>query len=209
MEIEIAKVILFFHGISDQIQAYYTANKFGFILVWMSVTVAIGLFGRSLKEDSVKNSGFFHDLKQRWQQRKMVNQYNGIPASVTFCNPNPSPQVNQQKAVPVGPSIYYHGGPMDGVMDIYRNGRIRLGASNPKGFWMSPSFDTAASYAGSKGNGSGGIVELQIDNDVVLTDRKGGYFVLEIPPGVNGEYWTFDSGVYPVAVYDLNRNRIS
>jgi hypothetical protein len=98
----------------------------------------------------------------------------------------------------------YHGTSLGNALDIYRTGLWLIGPASPRGVYIGDTVDIARQYAGS----SGGIVVIDIDPGVQLTDRGGGIYVCEVP-GVtpNHDYYRIE-GLLPVGVLSPRGERI-
>lgn len=94
---------------------------------------------------------------------------------------------------------------MEGVLDIFRYNRVKIGRSMPRGFYVMTDIDEAMVYTGY----SGGVVELYMPLSVTLENGNSECaFYLPMPDAGVGKYYRI-AGMRPVRVFDTNKKQVA
>lgn len=107
---------------------------------------------------------------------------------------------------------FFHGGPLQAVMDIFRNNRVKIGQSMPYGFYVASDFDNALVYAKSLRDPSagkkGGVVEVIIHPSVTLRKIGDSVFYMPMPKATKGRFYRIPN-IQPVRVFDVNKRQVA
>ena len=103
------------------------------------------------------------------------------------------------------PTILWHGTSKQAAEDIFYNQRVIKGQK--EAFWMAEKMEDAKSYANGRDPQNGRIIKIWVDPSVEMSHH---YLYWNIPMnGLNSRKAYRFKGVRPLAMFDLNGNKIA